>query len=180
MDTPIKISISILPILEDIQIVLECDILHSQVSKSVNSNHKCVLRKASKEHISIANPSVTHYTMQCILNVCFVLILNVLLRKQTFNIRQTNLAHNEYWIESCCCLMVWRSLTENLIFCLWDTRTLVCINCKCLISCFNCMLKCGEYIHYSVQCSLRINIDRFRQCGVWWLHLNLTLNIISL
>ena len=96
MDTPIKISISILPILEDIQIVLECDILHSQVSKSVNSNHKCVLRKASKEHISIANPSVTHYTMQCILNVCFVLILNVLLRKQTFNIRQTNLAHNEY------------------------------------------------------------------------------------
>ena len=37
MDTPIKISISILPILEDIQIVLECDILHSQVSKSVNS-----------------------------------------------------------------------------------------------------------------------------------------------
>ena len=158
MDTPIKISISILPILEDIQIVLECDILHSQVSKSVNSNHKCVLRKASKEHISIANPSVTHYTMQCILNVCFVLILNVLLRKQTFNIRQTNLAHNEYWIESCCCLMVWRSLTENLIFCLWDTRTLVCINCKCLISCFNCMLKCGEYIHYSVQCSLRINI----------------------
>ena len=180
MDTPIKISISILPILEDIQIVLECDILHSQVSKSVNSNHKCVLRKASKEHISIANPSVTHYTMQCILNVCFVLILNVLLRKQTFNIRQTNLAHNEYWIESCCCLMVWRSLTENLIFCLWDTRTLVCINCKCLISCFNCMLKCWEYIHYTVQCSLRINIDRFRQCGVWWLHLNLTLNIISL
>ena len=57
-----------------------------------------VLRKASKEHISIANPSVTHYTMQCILNVCFVLILNVLLRKQTFNIRQTNLALNEYWI----------------------------------------------------------------------------------
>ena len=158
MDTPIKISISILPILEDIQIVLECDILHSQVSKSVNSNHKCVLRKASKEHISIANPSVTHYTMQCILNVCFVLILNVLLRKQTFNIRQTNLAHNEYWIESCCCLIVWRSLTENLIFCLWDTRTLVCINCKCLISCFNCMLKCWEYIHYSVQCSMRINI----------------------
>ena len=95
MDPPIKISISILPILEDIQIVLECDILHSQVSKSVNSNHK-LSRKASKEHISIANPPVTHYTMQCILNVCFVLILNVLLRKQTFNIRQTNLAHNEY------------------------------------------------------------------------------------
>ena len=57
-----------------------------------------VLRKASKEHISIANPSVTHYTMQCILNVCFVLILNVLLRKQTSNIRRTNLAHIEYWI----------------------------------------------------------------------------------
>jgi len=38
-------KISILPILEDIQIVLECDILHSPVSKSVNSNHKCYKNK---------------------------------------------------------------------------------------------------------------------------------------
>ena len=164
MDTPIKISISIsisiLPILEDRRYP-NCARMWYFTFPSIKISEfksQMVLRKASKEHISIANPSVTHYTMQCILNVCFVLILNVLLRKQTSNIRQTNLAHNEYWIESCCCLMVWRSLTENLIFCLWDTRTLVCINCKCLISCFNCMLKCWEYIHYSVQCSLRINI----------------------